>query len=155
MKDKIVIRIGDHSIKGTTDRSLWQFDPASGLAGLPITAEGGSEKWFPVQEVKAVFFVKSFEGKSHEDLRFHDHFPHVECLWVRITFKDEEVMEGLIQNHSEFVLKTGFFFFPSDPEGNNWLVYVLKDQVKEFHVLGLRAAPRNLPDLSIHPSVEG
>ena len=73
---------------------------------------------------------------------------------VRITFKDEEVMEGLIQNHSEFVLKTGFFFFPSDPEGNNWLVYVLKSQVKEFDVLGLRAAPRNLPDLSLHPPVE-
>ena len=153
MKDKIVIRTGNQSIKGITDRTLWRFDSSNGLTSLPIIVDGGAEEWFSNQEVKAVFFVKTFEGKSHDDLRFHDHFPHVECLWVRITFNDGEVMEGLINNHCEYVLKAGFFFFPIDPEGNNLLVYVQKSQIREFHVLGLRAAPRNLPDLSIHPAV--
>jgi hypothetical protein len=34
---------------------------------------------------------------------------------------------------------------PIDPEGNNWLIYVLKTKLQELQILGLRAAPKNVP----------
>ncbi len=148
MQDKIIVQFGQRSIKGTSDRALWKFNPVTGLASLPVQVQGGEDEWISSEGLKAVFFVKSFEGRSHDDLRFHDSFPPAECLWVRVTFLDEEVMEGLIYNKSDFVLSAGFFFFPSDPEGNNWLVYVPKSQIRDFNILGLRSAPRNLPDLN-------
>jgi hypothetical protein len=37
---------------------------------------------------------------------------------------------------------------PIDPEGNNWLIYVLKNKLKNFQILGLRAAPRNMRGLT-------
>ena len=147
MQEKVIVQFGHRLIRGTSDRALWKFDQASGLPLLPVQMQDGGDEWISSEGLKAVFFVKSFEGRSHDDLRFHDSLPPAECLWVRVTFLDEEVMEGLMYNKSDFVLQAGFFFFPSDPEGNNWLVYVPKSQIRDFSVLGLRSAPRNLPDL--------
>jgi len=31
---------------------------------------------------------------------------------------------------------------PTDPNGNNRLIYVLKDRLKDFNVLGMRNAPK-------------
>ena len=41
----------------------------------------------------------------------------------------------------------GFYMSPIDPEGNNWLIYVLKNKLKDFQILGLRAAPKNMRGL--------
>ena len=63
---------------------------------------------------------------------------------MRATFEDGEVIEGLIRNHSSFVVDSGFYMLPTDPEGNNWLIYILKNKLKDFQVLGLRAAPKTM-----------
>ena len=148
MEEKIIVQFGHRSVKGISDRSLWEFNTAGALTLLPVTMQDGTSTSISPDGLKAVFFVKSFRGRSHDDIRFHDSFPPAECLWVRVTFSDEEVMEGLIYNKSDFVVNAGFFFVPIDPEGNNTLVYVPKSQIIDFNILGLRAAPRNLPDLN-------
>jgi hypothetical protein len=151
----LVIQYGDRTIKGYSPRSHWpaedpnfhtppaQFQPL-GSAVMEAVPLGG---------VKAIFFVKSFEGKSHDDLRFHDHLPAPDCLWVRATFQDGEVIEGLIANNPTFVLHPGFYMSPIDPEGNNWLIYVLKNKLANFQVLGLRPAPKNMPGLAAQKPV--
>jgi len=93
----------------------------------------------PTKDAKAVFFVKTFDGDlRHRALHFHEHAPVVPGLWVRVFFHDGEMIEGIISNTKDFVLETGFFLKPTDPNGNNQLVYVLKGGLKDFHVLGLR-----------------
>jgi hypothetical protein len=62
-----------------------------------------------------------------------------------VTFQDGEVIEGLIANDQNFVVRSGFYMAPIDPEGNNWLIYVLKTKLQELQILGLRAAPKNVP----------
>lgn len=146
----LVIQYGDRTVKGHTRRNPWpMLDPnfhAPPAQFLPLGSEAMEQ--VPLEGVKAIFFVKSFEGKSHEDLRFHDHLPAPDCLWVRATFHDGEVIEGLIANNPTYVLHPGFYMSPIDPEGNNWLIYVLKNKLKHFQVLGLRPAPRNMPGLA-------
>lgn len=146
--DMLVIQFGDRTTKGYTDIQQW---PAAGDVDLsssrPVYQRIGasSAEEIPLEGVKAIFFVKSFEGKWHDDLRFHDHLPAPECLWVRVTFLDGEIIEGLIANDQNFVVHSGFYMAPIDPEGNNWLIYVLKNKLKELQILGLRPAPRNMP----------
>jgi hypothetical protein len=99
----------------------------------------------PTKDAKAVFFVKTFDGDlRHRALHFHEHSPIVPGLWVRIYFYDGEMIEGIISNTRDFVLEAGFFLIPTDPNGNNRLVYVLKGGLKDFHVLGMRNPPKNL-----------
>ena len=64
-------------------------------------------------------------------------------LWVRVYFYDGEMIEGIISNTQDFVLETGFFLRPTDPNGNNRLAYVLKAGLKDFHVLGMRNFSKN------------
>jgi hypothetical protein len=145
--DMLVVQFGDHTVKGYAERVEW---PESGDADFhappPAFKRLGSSvmEEIPLEGVKGIFFVKSFEGKWHDDLRFHDHLPAPGCLWVRVTFDDGEVIEGLIGNGHTYVVHPGFYMSPIDPEGNNWLIYVIKARLKNFQVLGLRAAPKNM-----------
>ncbi len=147
--DMLVIQFGDHTVKGYGEHSQWEDIDTRRSA--PVFRRVGSKAFeeIPLEGVKAIFFVKSFEGKSHEDLRFHDHLPAPECLWVRATFDDGEVIEGLIANDAIHVIHEGFYMSPIDPEGNNWLIYVVKNKLKDFQILGLRAAPKNMRGLNI------
>ncbi len=146
----LVIQFGGRTLKGYADMRQWPAgeDLASLKETPPIRLlDAKTTEQIPLAGVKAIFFVKSFEGKWHDDLRFHDHLPPPECLWVRATFDDGEVIEGLISNNCHHVLQAGFYMAPIDPEGNNWLIYVLKNKLKELQVLGLRPAPKNMPRL--------
>jgi hypothetical protein len=149
--DMLVIQFGDRTVKGYADTSSWPSVEDMDLHLVhPVFRRIGAdqEEPIPLEGIKAIFFVKSFEGKSHDDLRFHDHLPAPECLWVRATFDDGEVIEGLIGNNQNYVVQSGFFMSPIDPEGNNWLIYVLKEKLRDFQILGLRAAPKNMPVLA-------
>lgn len=146
----VVVQFGGRTLKGYSNRAEWpgeaelaRFDRTPPI----LLLDSGELERIPLAGLKAVFFVKSFEGRWHDDLRFHDHLAPSDCLWVRATFLDGEVIEGLILNSSHHVLHPGFYLFPVDPEGNNLLMYVLKAKLRDFQVLGLRAAPRSLPKL--------
>jgi hypothetical protein len=147
--DMLVIQFGDRTVKGYAERSQWE--DLNTRESAPVFRRVGSKttEEIPLDGIKAIFFVKSFEGKSHEDLRFHDHLPAPECLWVRATFDDGEVIEGLIANDAIHVIHEGFYMSPIDPEGNNWLIYIVKNKLKDFQILGLRAAPKTMRGLSV------
>jgi len=149
--DMLVIQFGDRTVKGYTDIQEWPSAQSLELNHKrPVFRPIGASalESIPLEGVKAIFFVKSFEGKWHDDLRFHDHLPAPDCLWVRVTFQDGEIIEGLIANDQNFVIRPGFYMAPIDPEGNNWLIYVLKNKLKELQILGLRQAPRNMPAIA-------
>ena len=149
--DMLVIQFGDRTVKGYAERSQWpSAEDLNVHVTPPVFRRLGSDTMeeIPLDGVKAIFFVKSFEGKWHDDLRFHDHLPAPECLWVRATFHDGEIIEGLIGNNCNHVVHPGFYMSPIDPEGNNWLIYVLKNKLKDFQILGLRAAPKNMRGLN-------
>ena len=145
--DMLVIQFGDRTIKGYAEPRQWE--DLNIRESVPVFRRVGSEtaEEIPLDGIKAIFFVKSFEGKSHDDLRFHDHLPAPECLWVRATFFDGEVIEGLVSNSHHHVVHAGFYMSPIDPEGNNWLIYVLKNKLRDFQILGLRAAPKTMRGL--------
>ena len=99
----------------------------------------------PTKNAKAVFFVKTFDGdERHRPLHFHTNAPIIPGLWVRVHFYDDEMIEGIISNSGDFVLADGFFLLPTDPNGNNRLVYVQKKGLKDFHILGIRDLPKYL-----------
>jgi len=149
---RIVIRYENHAVHGVAEESelgsidqLLRNDPMYPLDSIRLklldseTVEDVSTK-----DAKAVFFVKTFDGDlRHRALHFHEHAPIVAGLWVRVYFYDGEMIEGLISNTRDFVLESAFFLRPTDPNGNNRLVYVLKAGLKDFHVLGMRNFSKN------------
>ncbi len=148
---RIVIRYEDHAVRGFAEASelgsieqLLRNEPATSLESIRLQpVNGGKAEDVSTKNAKAVFFVKTFDGDTkHKALHFHENAPIVQGLWVRVAFHDGETIEGIISNSRDYVLEHGFFMMPTDPNGNNRLIYVLKDRLKDFNVLGMRNAPK-------------
>jgi hypothetical protein len=148
---QVVIRYEDHAVRGFVDANelgsleqLLKNEPQVGLDTIRLKRVGSDAvEEVPTRNAKAVFFVKTFDGDlRHRALHFHENAPIVQGLWVRVTFADGETVEGIIRNGRDYVLEHGFVMMPTDPNGNNRLIYVLKDRLKDFNVLGMRNAPR-------------
>jgi uncharacterized protein DUF6982 len=93
----------------------------------------------PKVEMKALFFVRKFSGnKEYNEIKFFRTQPKIDGLWVRVSFYDDELLEGLIVNSSHFLLDDGFYLRPPDPHSNNRLIYVVKAALKDFSVLGVQ-----------------
>ena len=94
----------------------------------------------PVESLKALYFVKSFEGrKQYDEVKFFETHPPIEGLWVRLTFYDGETYEGVVRNSLHHLISAGFFLKPPDPQSNNSVVYVVKAALVNFQVLGAKA----------------
>ncbi len=152
---KVVVRFLDRTVRGFvssdqlgTVEEMVQRGPRSGMDRIRLLpAEGGAMQEITIADAKAIFFVSTFDGDmAHQALHFHQNAPILPGLWVRVEFQDGEQVEGFISNSPDFVLQDGFFLLPTDPDGNNRLIYVLKSQLKGFSVLGIRNSLR-LPTL--------
>ena len=144
---RVVVRYESHAVRGVVEQDelgsieqLLRNEPIYPLDSIRLKLlDSEAVEDVPTKDAKAVFFVKTFDGDlRHRALHFHEHAPIVPGLWVRVYFYDGEMIEGIISNTRDFVLETGFFLRPTDPNGNNKLVYVLKGGLKDFHVLGMR-----------------
>jgi len=90
--------------------------------------------------MKALFFVKSFEGnRQYSEIKFFNGEPKIEGLWVHLTFSDNEKTEGIVHNSVSFLTEPGFLMKPPDPNSNNQAVYVMKESLTAFRVVGVRA----------------
>ena len=155
---RVVVQRTDGAIKGFAEKAQWSTSNGALSAetqnrnNIRLTRlDSGKTEDVGLENVKAVFFVHDFAGAvERRDLRFHDHLPATQCLWVRVRFDDGETIEGLINNSQEFVLGDAFLMAPTDTLGNNWLIYVLKSKVMGFEVLGLRPKTKSLSLLDEH-----
>ncbi len=91
-------------------------------------------------EIKAIFFVRSFEGKAdYSEFKIFSNRPAGKGVWIRVRFSDGEIIEGVAPNCFDTFSKPVFYMTPPDPVSNNQAVLVSKRFLKEMQVLGLAA----------------
>ena len=100
-----------------------------------INAEGKEER-FELQNLKAVFVVREFEGDpQYKSVQWLGKQKGSAAVWARLRFFDGEEMEGRIQNNLGLIYSAGFFLWPSDENSNNQCAYILKSALREFTIL--------------------
>ena len=119
-------------IKGST----YNFNPHREVFHI-VPREKEVEKIFEVSfsELKAVFFVKSLEGrKDHVPSKvvFEEDEKTKERTTVKVTFLDGETMVGTTQVYN--IERNGFFIHPLDEECNNLRVFVMATAIKYLEV---------------------
>jgi hypothetical protein len=145
---KVVAHLADGTlIKGYTDalptadlEALLKRDAILMPAETTVrTAGTGETVTIPLPSLKALFFVKTFEGHAdYKETKFFEGHPSIEGLWARVRFHDGEIIEGVVRNSLHFIVDSGFLLKPPDPHANNQMVYVVKKSLQEFQVLGVR-----------------
>jgi len=90
-----------------------------------------------ISELKAIFFVKSLEGRkgppSLEGLLKEEEEDQAGLTKMKITFFDGEVLTGTTLGYSR--TREGFFMVPLEKESNNLRIYVVFNAVKEIETL--------------------
>ncbi len=84
------------------------------------------------EKLKAVFFVKSYEGnKDYQDVKGFSKIDPVTFrgMKIKVTFQDNEVIYGATLGYNK--TRKGFFVLPADPESNNIRIYVVASAVKD------------------------
>ncbi len=146
---KIVAHLRDGKlVKGYADLPL-PTDTSGVVATIPVSlpkqipieaVESGKRHSVSLSSLKALFFVKSFQGNpQYAEIKFFNGEPKVEGLWIHLTFDDNERIEGIVHNSLAFLTEPGFLMKPPDPNSNNQAVYVLKESLTSFRVVGVRA----------------
>jgi hypothetical protein len=145
--EKIVIQFGTGTLKGYLESPTWntieellENAPHCSPEAFHIRhLESDVVEEISVKDIKAVFYVNSFNGDSeHNHLNFYTRAPIVHGIWMRLQFLDGEVMEGIVYNSMRYLVDPGFFLLPTDPGSNNKLVYVVKSWIVDHRVLGVR-----------------
>jgi hypothetical protein len=96
-------------------------------------AESGMNHIIPINDLKALFFIRTFEGDR-------------EYRKVFIKFKDKESLLGFIDGEVPFqkgftlakpdgTEDTGFFLAPSDTDSNNIKVFVVGSAIEKVTIV--------------------
>ena len=67
--------------------------------------------------------------------------PKLEGLWVRMLFRDGEVLDGILPNNLLAWEIAGFTVTPPEPDANNQRVFVPRSALKSIQVLGVVGSP--------------
>jgi hypothetical protein len=130
---KVVVHFADHRIiKGFTQ----DFFPNKQVFHLyPVDAtEPKDSVEIMIKDLKAVFFVRTFEGnKDYHDRKEFEGTDQLQGRKVAITFSDGEVIVGSTLGYDPS--RPGFFLFPVDPQSNNMRVFCISKAVKDVRYL--------------------
>lgn len=92
----------------------------------------------PMSAIKGVFFVRDFEGNPNRaERKIFRSRPRLAGLWVRMTFKDSEVLEALLPNDLLNVDPLGYLVTPPDVYSNNLRIFIPRTALTEMEVIGV------------------
>lgn len=110
--------------------------------GIELLTLSGTLTVVPYSEAKAIYFVRDFDATEHPpERRIFNTRPKLNGLWVRMRFRDSELMDGLLPNNLLQLEPYGFTVVPPNPSSNNQRIFVPRAALSELHVLGVVGSP--------------
>ncbi len=104
---------------------------------LEMLNTAGNVVGIELRDIKIVYFVREFTETGAPQRKTFANRPRTEGLWVRLKFKDGEVMEGLMPNDLTQVLAEGFLVNPPDLRANTQRMFVPRMALAGLTVLGV------------------
>ena len=120
-------------------------DSVTGYVGASFISEGklellntaGNVVSIELREVKGVYFVREFGDSESLTRKTFASRPRMEGLWVRLRFRDNETIEGMMPNALLQEGIEGFSIIPPDTRSNTQRIFVPRSALAELTVLGV------------------
>ena len=101
---------------------------------LPAAPQGSRPKEVHVATLKAVYFVKDFEGNPYyNDRQEFESGKNVPGRKIKVVFKDGEVMVGTTNGYQPD--RPGFFIVPADEKSNTDRCFVVTRATSEVQFI--------------------
>ena len=110
-------------------------------AGVELLSADGNVAIVPYIDIKAIAFVREFDAPAGGERTTFQTRPKMEGLWVRLQFRDGDVLEGVMPNNLLQVETYGFTVVPPDSFSNQQKVFVPRGSLRSVEVLGVVGSP--------------
>jgi len=107
---------------------------------LELLNTAGNVVLIDLRDIKGVYFVRDFSDADSLSRKTFTTRPRIEGLWVRLRFKDTEVLEALMPNDLTQMTEEGFFVNPPDTRSNTQRIFVPRTALAEMTVLAVIGA---------------
>jgi hypothetical protein len=153
-KKVIVRKMGRDSIAGYVAPAAFVED-----GKLELLNTSGNLVRIDLAEIKSVSFVRDFTEQETLTRKTFTTRPRAEGLWVRVRFKDNDVLEGMMTNDLTQIGADGFLLTPPDTRGNTQRIFVPRVALAQLTVLavigGLAGRRRPAKDEAAQPQLFG
>ncbi len=121
MAEKLILRKRDGSMLRCSSRIPF----SAAFQQITVLDQEGKVLKLPLSELKAIFFVKDFDGNPHYKAgkEFGEGSPRAGKIYT-VSFHDGEIIKGRVLNLAEE--NSGFFLYPADPLDNNEKVFIVR-----------------------------
>jgi hypothetical protein len=109
---------------------------------LELLNTAGTVIAMDLREIKGVYFVREFGDSESLTRKTFTSRPRSEGLWVRLRFKDSEILEGLMPADLTQTTAEGFFVNPPDQRANTQRIFVPRTALESLTVLAVIGAAR-------------
>jgi hypothetical protein len=104
---------------------------------LEMLNTAGNVVMIDLADVKGVYFVREFGDSEALIRKTFTTRPRAEGLWVRLRFRDNEIIEGMMPNNLAQVTPEGFLINPPDTRSNTQRIFVPRTALAEMTVLAV------------------
>jgi hypothetical protein len=127
LANKVVVKFKDQNVlKGKTNN----FFPNKSSFHLELV--DGERIEIHMEELKALFFVKTYEGDKHHAKNYGDTVPGGGRK-IKVRFSDGETIVGFTTGYSPD--RPGFYLVPADLKGNNERIFVVASATEAIEMV--------------------
>jgi Family of unknown function (DUF6982) len=144
---KVVVTFSDRTtLQGYLNPMRLPDDP------LDVLTTNGEHREVPLKEIRAVYFVRDFTEDYEPERKAFFSRPKLDGLWVRLKFRDNETLEGVVSNDLLALLDSGIQITPPDLNGAAVRIFVPRSALSEVTVLGVVGVARRKPAAAAAPA---
>jgi hypothetical protein len=144
---KVIVTFSDHTtLQGYLNPARLPDDP------VDVLTTNGEHREVPLKEIRAVYFVRDFTDDYEPERKAFFSRPKLDGLWVRLKFRDNETLEGVVSNDLLALLDSGIQITPPDLNGAAVRIFVPRSALSEVTVLGVVGVARRKPAAAAMPA---
>ncbi len=120
---------------------------------VDLLTPSGEQRSFDAKEVRSIYFVRELDENFEPERKAFLSRPKLDGLWVRLKFRDEDTLEGVVPNDLLSLLDRGVQITPPDLHGNTLRIFIPRTALTEMTVLGVVGIARRKPPAPPQPGL--
>jgi len=109
---------------------------------VDFLTEDGEHRPIAIEAIRSIYFVREFDAPYELQRKAFLSRPKLDGLWVRLRFRDAEILEGVVTNDLLSLLDRGVQITPPDLQGNTLRIFIPRPALAEMTVLGVTGVAR-------------
>jgi hypothetical protein len=120
---------------------------------IELLTPEGEQRNFDLKDVRSIYFVRDFADDFEPERKAFLSRPKLDGLWVRLKFRDEDTIEGVVPNDLLSLLDRGVQITPPDLHGTTLRIFIPRSALTEMTVLGVVGIARRKPPAPPQPGL--